>query len=185
VLCGPCAIARWQRILDLVAISFTTGSVARQLKRAKELTPQSPHLCRSTWQPQDEAKAMWLFTPIDQWGGFPFPVQQLTPHSLSRRVRDPLVGDYCAHRAIDIDLADDHTPTTRAVVVTQSRYGRGDWQQAWSRRRDDLQRMAGIGDELAELDRRADELNRRARALLVNDQNAPDRHQGQPRPDLR
>ena len=39
-------------------------------------------------------------------------------------------------------------------------------QRAWARRRADLAELGDVADELTDVDRRADELNRRAAALL-------------------
>jgi len=61
------------------------------------VTSQSPHLCRSTRPLDKRTLAAPLLPPMDQWGYEPFPVQPLTPHSLSRRVRDLLAGDAGAH----------------------------------------------------------------------------------------
>jgi hypothetical protein len=44
-----------------------------------------------------------LLPPIDQWGRPTLPLQRLSPHSLSRRVRDLLVGDLGAHRDLPVD----------------------------------------------------------------------------------
>jgi len=43
-----------------------------------------------------------------------------------------------------------------------------DVQQAWARRRADLQELAGVNDDLTDIERRADELNHRAMALIDN-----------------
>jgi hypothetical protein len=45
-------------------------------------------------------------------------------------------------------------------------YRRQDWQTAWTRRHTDLQELMGVNEQLDEVDRRANELNRRAMALL-------------------
>jgi prefoldin subunit 5 len=45
-------------------------------------------------------------------------------------------------------------------------YRRQDWQTAWTRRHTDLQELTGVNEQLDEVDRRANELNRRAMALL-------------------
>jgi hypothetical protein len=45
-------------------------------------------------------------------------------------------------------------------------YSSRDREQAWARRRADLQGMAGITDALTDVEQRADELNRRATTLL-------------------
>ncbi len=46
--------------------------------------------------------------------------------------------------------------------------GAEDQRRRWERRRADLQGMAGITDVLTDVEQRADELNRRAAALLDN-----------------
>ena len=51
-------------------------------------------------------------------------------------------------------------------MVHRVGYGRRDAQRAWERRRADLAELGGVADELTDVDRRADELNRRAAALL-------------------
>jgi hypothetical protein len=89
------------------------------------------------------------------------------PHSLSRRVRDLLSGDLGAHRDLPVDTDDVSEPATPAPpAVTRAVYRRQDVQQAWARRRTDLKELAGVNDDLADLERRADELNRRAMALI-------------------
>ena len=106
VLCGPCAVVRWLRILNLVATRPSNRDLAQALKKAKPVTSGSPHLCRSTRGSDDATLAVPLLPPIDQWGYLPFPVQRLTPHSLSRRVRDLLDGDLGAHRDLPVDTDD-------------------------------------------------------------------------------
>ena len=80
------------------------------LKTADPVTDTSPHLCRSTRGIDDATRgldpatlAVPLLPPIDQWGYVPFPVRRLTPHSLSRRVRDLLSGDLGEHREYPVD----------------------------------------------------------------------------------
>ena len=115
-------------------------------------------------------RAVPLLPPIDQWGYEPFPLQPLTPHSLSRRARDLLAGDLGAHRDLPVD-PDPEPETTeplhRPVVTTpKAAYGAVDAAAAWDRRRHDLQDLAGIIDVLTDVERRADELNRRAAELV-------------------
>jgi len=45
-------------------------------------------------------------------------------------------------------------------------YSPSDREQAWARRRSDLQQLADVTQELTDVDRRADVRNRRAAALL-------------------
>ena len=100
---------------------------------------------------------MPLLPPIDQWGYLPFPVHRLTPHSLSRRVRDLLAGDLGAHRDLPVDTDDQpETPTPVEVPTPRAVYTRADAQRAWARRRADLADIAGV-DGIFNPDRRPGE----------------------------
>jgi len=170
VVCACCAVTRWLRVLDLATTKINTGIVADAVGRAEAVTGASPHLCRSKRKLDDATAVVTLFPPIDQWGALPFPSQPLTPHSLSRRVRDLSAGDLGAHRHLPVDRDGDVKPETPAPVpAMQERvgYGRRTSQQAWDRRRADLAELGGVADELVNVDRRADDLNRRAAALLA------------------
>ena len=169
--CGPCAITRWVRALDLVVTRPSKGDLAQALKKAKPVTRESSHLCRSTRRMDPATLAVPLLPPIDQWGYVPFPVQRLTPHSLSRRVRDLLAGDLGAHRDLPVDPdpepetnAPEKPPVTELAVSTA--YDAADAAAAWERRRRDLQDLGGITDVLTDVERGADELNRRAAELV-------------------
>ena len=49
LLCGPCAVTRWLRVLDLVVTKTQPPrSSPDSIKDAEPVTEQSPHLCRST-----------------------------------------------------------------------------------------------------------------------------------------
>jgi hypothetical protein len=175
VLCGSCAVTRWLRLLDLVVTRISNRAIAPVLKKATPLTERSPHLCRST-RPLDQATlGVPLLPPIDQWGYVPFPVKRLTPHSLSRRVRDLLAGDLGAHRDLPVDT--DEEPETSALVPVVDRkvYSREDSQRAWAKRRADLDQLAGVDDLLSDVDARVMELDRRTAAILAGqtDSNEP------------
>ena len=114
---------------------------------------------------------MPLLPPIDQWGALPLPLQRLSPHSLSRRARDLLAGNLGAHRDLPVDPdpepginAAEKPPVTEPAVSTA--YDAADAAAAWDRRRRDLDDLAGIIDVLSDVERRADELNRRAAELV-------------------
>jgi hypothetical protein len=170
VLCGPCAVVRWLKVLDLAVTKPSTKTIARALKKAAVVDPRSPHVCRSGPVLDEITKAVPLLPPIDQWGALPLPLQRLSPHSLSRRARDLLAGNLGAHRDLPVDP--DHEPERTAPekppVITQvprKSYDAVDAAAAWDRRRRDLQDLAGITDVLTDVERRADELNRRAAEL--------------------
>jgi len=166
VVCGCCAVVRWLRVLDLAVTKINTGIVAAAVGKAAAVTGGSTHLCRSSRQLDEATTVVALFPPIDQWGALPFPSQPLTPHSLSRRVRDLIAGDLGAHRHLPVGedvVAEKPTPVP---VVQPVRYSPQDSQRAWKRRRADLAELGDVAEELTDVDRRADELNRRAAALL-------------------
>ncbi len=98
VVCGPCAVVRWLRVLNLIVTRPGKRTLAQALKKVKAVTSTSPHLCRSTRDIDQLTMTVPLLPPIDQWGYLPFPVQRLTPHSLSRRARDLLGGASVATR---------------------------------------------------------------------------------------
>ena len=103
VLCGPCAVVRWLKILDLAVTKPSTKTIARALKKASAVDHRSPHVCRTGPVLGEATRSVPLLPPIDQWGALPLPLQRLSPHSLSRRVRDLLAGDLGAHRDLPVD----------------------------------------------------------------------------------
>jgi hypothetical protein len=168
VVCGCCAVTRWLRVVDLAVTKINTGIVAAAVGKAEAVTGESPHLCRSRRELDAATTVVPLFPPIDQWGALPFPSQPLTPHSLSRRVRDVLAGDLGAHRHLPVDRDDDvKAERPEPTSVQRAGYILRDSRRAWDRRRADLAELGGVAEELTGVDRRVDELNRRAAALLA------------------
>src|SRR5664279_1932344 len=104
VLCGPCAVVRWLKILDLAVTKPSTKTMARALKRAAAVDHRSPHVCLAGPVLGEATQDVPQLPPIDQWGALPLPLQRLSPHSLSRRARDLLAGDHGAHRDLPVDL---------------------------------------------------------------------------------
>ena len=171
-MCGPCAVVRWLKILDLAVTKPSTKTMARALKRAKVIDHRSPHVCLSGPVLGEATRGVPLLPPIDQWGALPLPLQRLSPHSLSRRVRDLLSGDLGAHRDLPVDPDPEPepevtTPKSQPVETPPAgAYGPMDAAAAWDRRRRDLEDLVGITDVLTDVERRADELNRRAAELV-------------------
>ena len=127
LLCGPCTIARWMRVVDLAVTKISTSALKEAVGKADPLTDESPHLCRSNKMLHEATLTVPLFPPIDQWGALPFPLQPLTPHSLSRRVRDLLAGGLGAHRDLPVD-AEEETVTVEPAstsAVERAVYSRG------------------------------------------------------------
>jgi len=171
VLCGPCSVSRWLKILDLAVTKPSTKTIARALKRVAAVDHRSPHVCLSGPVLGEATRGMPLLPPIDQWGALPLPLQRLSPHSLSRRVRDLLGGDLGAHRDLPVDPDPEPVVTApeKPPVIAPAPgngYDAVDAVAAWDRRRRELEHLAGITDVLTDVERRADELNRRAAKLL-------------------
>jgi len=169
VLCGACAAVRWLKILDLAVTKPSTKTIARAMKKASAIDHRSPHVCHTSPVLGETTRGVPLLPPIDQWGALPLPLQRLSPHSLSRRVRDLLSGDLGAHR--DLPVEPDAEPETIApesrpmAAPPRSAYGAAEAEAALERRRRELEDLAGMVDVLADVERRADELNRRAAEL--------------------
>jgi hypothetical protein len=170
LLCGPCAVVRWLKILDLAVTKPSTKTMARALKRAAAVDHRSPHVCLAGPVIGAATRGVPLLPPIDQWGALPLPLQRLSPHSLSRRVRDLLAGDLGAHRDLPIDPDPEPeviTPKNQPVETPPAgAYGAAEAAAAVERRRRELEHLAGITDVLTDVERRADELNRRAAELV-------------------
>jgi hypothetical protein len=130
------------------------------------------HVCQAGPVLRDTTKTMPLLPPIDQWGApYPLPLQRLSPHSLTRRARDLLSGDLGAHSDLPVDPDPEPVVTApeKPPIITQvprKAYNAADATAAWDRRRQELQDLAGIIDVLTDVERRADELNRRAAELV-------------------
>jgi hypothetical protein len=170
LLCGPCAVTRWLRALNLEITAVSPRVLAKSIRKANPVTDRSPHLCRSTRPLSPATLDVPLLTPIDQWGYTPFPPKRLTPHSLSRRVRDLLGGDLGAHRDLPGDTEDAEPETPVPVpVVRRGVYTENDWHVALARRRADRVRVLELDSVMADVEQRAAELDRRmADFLAVN-----------------
>jgi hypothetical protein len=136
LLCGPCAVVRWLKILDLAVTKPSTKTIAGALKKAAAIDHRSVHVFCQTGSVLGEiTKAVPLLPPIDQWGALPLPIQGISPHSLSRRSRDLLAGDLGAHRDLPADPDPEPAVTTpksrrsrcRRPVLTEQRRRRPPW----------------------------------------------------------
>jgi hypothetical protein len=168
VLCGPCAIARWLHTHDVIVSKIATRAVADHLRTAKPLTSASPHGCREPFTLADRAAVSPLLAPVNQWGHAPFPLVPMSPHAVSRQARDLLDGTIAVHRDLPgLAAADEPAPATPQREVVTTGYTKQRVRAAWDRRRSDLADLAGVADELADVDKRAAELNQRISQLLT------------------
>ena len=80
---------------------------------------------------------------------------RLTPHSLSRPVRDLLAGDLGAHRELPVDTNEEPETSAPVAVVERKVHSREDSRRAWARRKADLNDLAGLDDLQDEVDAQA------------------------------
>ena len=103
-----------------------------------------------------------LLAPVNQWGHAPFPLSPMSPHAVSRQARDLLDGVITVHRDLDaVPTGGDPAPAAPRQHVIATGSTKQQVPAAWDRRRSDLADLAGIADELADVDRRAAEINQR------------------------
>ena len=168
VVCGPCAVARWRRTQDVIVVKIATPAVSAHLRKAKAPTSTSPHACRRPLTLDDQSAGYPLLAPVNQWGHAPFPLSRMSPHAVSRQARDLMDGLITVHRDIEAALPrHDATPTITRSGVVRTGYTKQQARAAWDRRRSDLGDLAGVADELADVDRRAAEINQRIDQLLT------------------
>ena len=120
MLCGPCALVRWRRVLD---IEVRHKSVKDLLRKAEAVTSDSHHSCHAPKPIDDRALDAALFPPINQWGQMPFPLEPLSPHSTSLLARQADTG-LAHHRVLDVDevvtsAGVDQAATEPAPVVAR------------------------------------------------------------------
>ena len=68
LICGPCALARWLHLLDMIVIYPDRYVIDAVVARAPPLSANSPHLCRGACASTDATRQMPLLPPIDRWG---------------------------------------------------------------------------------------------------------------------
>ena len=101
-------------------------------------------------------------------GHAPFPLSPMSPHAVSRQARDLMDGLITVHRDLEVDPASDEptSPTPQAGVV-RTGYTKQRVRAAWDRRRSDLGDLAGLADDLADVDRRVIEINQRINQVMT------------------
>ncbi len=76
VLCGPCALLRWRRVLDVTVAKKTRMS--EFLTTKAKVTDVSRHPCREPKPIDPKTFEVALFRPIDQWGHLAVQIRPLT-----------------------------------------------------------------------------------------------------------
>jgi hypothetical protein len=176
VVCGPCAVARWLEILNVVATRISTSAVADHLGHSDPVTAESPHACRKPVSLDAVTREVPLLPPINQWGAMPFPHPQLTAHATSRHARGLLAGDIVIHRTLPFPSDQPQVPEPLVVRAekTPAAFTRDAADCAWTKRRNDLQRLGNLSNVLSDVDRQIAELQQRVNALLATESHGND-----------
>ena len=100
MLCGPCALVRWRRILNITVARKTR--LDDFLANAKAVTAAGHHPCQAPKPLDPRTSAVVLFPPINQWGHFAVQIRPLTPHAISWLARQAETG-LAAHKMLRVD----------------------------------------------------------------------------------
>lgn len=163
VTCPACALTRWLATHAVMTRYIATKPLADHLNRVEPVTATRAHACREPLT--GPVPAGPLLPPINQWGQVPFPQTWLSPHAVSRQTRDLLGGTVADHRHL-VALAEPAGPPPTPVSAPEERVTVPP-AVPWAGRRADQEQLAGIGDTLDEVERRAAELDRRVSELLA------------------
>jgi len=166
VLCGPCTLVRWRRVLDTEVQHL---SVKELLRKSETVTGDSHHPCHAPKPIDPRTLDAPVFPPINQWGHLPLPIRPLSPHSTSRLARQADTG-LAHHRVLDVDevvtsVAAGQAATEPAPVVARPVY---DWEAANQRKIDAVQQLAPLADALDDIEARIDELVARTKGLELD-----------------
>ncbi|GGM16205.1 hypothetical protein [Nakamurella endophytica] len=169
--CGPCALVRWLRVLDLDATRSTRVLIAA-LQRRPAVDAASVHVCSQTLAVDPRTAQLPLLPPIDQHGWTPLDrPAPLSRQSLSQLARTAAAGQVTAHKAVAA-LIQDPSPaeptTTAAAAVPPLTYDAHRWRRGVDQRIAARSALADLGDTLQHIDARIAELETRTKALLAD-----------------
>jgi len=168
LLCGPCALVRWRRIVDAEVRGTSAKRMAELLKNAHQVTATSRHVCRAPKPIRAKTEPVSLFPPINQWGHLPLPILSLTRHAASILARQIRTG-IPAHRDLNVDdVIDTLNPAeTGAGEQTVSRPAY-DWAAANQRKKEAIAAMAVLTETMDDIDARINALVERTRNLELD-----------------
>ncbi len=166
VLCGPCALVRWRRVLDT---EVQHANVKELMRKAETITDNSHHPCQAPKPIDDKTLDAPLFPPINQWGHLPLPIQPLSPHSTSRLARQADTG-LAHHRVLDVDELVAVVDANQVTVAPTPAKVRPvyDWEAANQRKIDAVRQLAPLADALDDIEARIDELIARTKGLELS-----------------
>ncbi len=163
VLCGPCALVRWRRVLDT---EVQHKSVKTLLKDAEVVTAASHHPCHAPKPIDDRTLDAPMFPPINQWGHLPLPIRPLSPHSTSRLARQADTG-LAHHKTLRVDefVAALDSQQMAPELASPAATPVWDWAAANQRKIDAVRQLAPLADALDDIENRIAELVARTKDL--------------------
>ena len=164
LVCGPCALARWQRVIDVDVRPDRQAHLPTLLARAKLVTAASLHQCGQPEPIHPRTTTAALFPPINQWGQFPYPIRPMSRHAAAALTRQTDTG-LTPHRRVHVgDFL--HTLETKPTApATPPPAPVWDWAAANQRKKEAVQQLAPVADALDDIETRINQLLARARAL--------------------
>ncbi len=158
VLCGPCALARWRRVVDAEVGGTSAKRMAQLLKDAHTVTPASRHVCRAPTSIRAKTLPVPLFPPINQWGHLPLPIHPLSRHAISVLARQVQTG-LPAHRDLDVDeVVDILNPAETEEGKPAPPRPAYDWAAANQKKKDAIAQLASLSTTMDDIDARINEL---------------------------
>ncbi len=165
VLCGPCALVRWRRVVDVEVGGISAAGMRRLFKKAPVVTSESGHVCREPEPATAKTLAVPFFPPINQWGHFPLPIQPLSRHAVSILARQVETG-VPVHRDLNVDeVVDVLSPVESQAgqpAVPRPAY---DWAAANQKKKEAIAQLASLSATMDDIDARINELIERTRNL--------------------
>ncbi len=165
VLCGPCALVRWRRVVDVEVGGISAAGMRRLFKKAPVVTSESGHVCREPEPATAKTLAVPFFPPINQWGHLPLPIQPLSRHAVSILARQVETG-VPVHRDLNVDeVVDVLSPVESQAgqpAVPRPAY---DWAAANQKKKEAIAQLASLSATMDDIDARINELIERTRNL--------------------
>jgi len=168
VLCGPCALVRWRRVIDVEVTTISAARMRYLLKKAPVVTSTSRHVCRDPEPIDPKTVAVPLFPPINQWGHLPLPIHPLSRHAISILARQAETG-LPAHRDLNVDaVVDVLSPADTGAgepAVPPPAY---DWAAANQKKKEAIAQLASLSTTMDDIDARINQLIDRTRSLELD-----------------
>lgn len=158
VLCGPCALLRWRRIIDAEVRGTSAKRMAKMLKDAYPVTAASRHVCPAPKPIRAKTELVSLFAPINQWKHLPMPIHPLSRHGISILARQIQTG-LPAHRDLDVDdVVDVLRPADLDAGEPAAPGPAYDWAAANQKKKEAIAQLASLSTAMDDIEARINQL---------------------------